>query len=439
MTNRPENPSKSASLFGVAQKLLPGGVSRNTVYREPNPDYIASAQGCRVTDLDGKTRLDFANNMGSLIHGHATPEIISAVTQQLQKGTAVTLATEPELNLAEHICQRVSWFEKIRFMNSGTEAVMAAIKAARAITGRPGVAKAEGTYHGTYDYAEISQNAEPENWGPLDAPNPVPVAEGTPPNVLSDVVVFPFNDLKRTLNLLDQNSEKIACILVDLVPQRAGLITACPDYIFALREWATQHAVLLIFDEVITFRMELAGAAQWYDVEPDLTTLGKIIGGGFPIGALAGRHDVMSVLDPSHQDFKFPWSGTFSANPVTMTAGRVAMAMYDQASVSQINALGDYARESLNALIDELNVSASVTGAGSMFRIHPKSIRPTDYRSTWQNKQEQQKTKALVDHLYHQGFMTFRTCTAALSTVMTKAEIDQFVTATRTGMSTLWQ
>ena len=439
MTSRSEDLSKSESLFSSARKLLPGGVSRNTVYREPNPDYIASARGCRVTDLDGKTRLDFANNMGSLIHGHTTPEIVSAVTKQLEKGTAVTLATEPELDLAELICERVPWFEKIRFMNSGSEAVMAAIKAARAITGRPGVAKAEGTYHGTYDYAEISQNASPKNWGPIDAPHPVPVAHGTPRNVLSDVVIFPFNDLKRTINLLDQNSEKIACILIDLVPQRAGLIPACRDYISALREWATKHDVLLMFDEVITFRMELTGAAQWYDVEPDLTTLGKTIGGGFPVGAMAGRHDVMSVLDPSHSDFKFPWSGTFSANPVTMTAGQVAMSLYDQASVSQINALGQYARDSLEATIQDLNVSASVTGAGSMFRLHPKAVRPTDYRSTWQNDQEQQKTKALANYLYHQGFMTFRTCTAALSTVMTKADVDQFVAAARSGISQLWR
>lgn len=439
MTNRSNTPSKSEALFGTARGLLPGGVSRNTVYREPNPDYIASAQGCVVTDVDGRTRIDFANNMGSLIHGHATPQIVSAVTKQLEKGTAVTLATEPELNLAKLICQRVPCFEKIRFMNSGTEAVMAAIKAARAITGRPAVAKAEGTYHGTYDYAEISQNAEPKNWGPIDAPNPVPVACGTPPNVLSDVVVFPFNDLNRTLNLLKQNADNLACILIDLVPQRAGLITACSDYISALREWATKHEVLLIFDEVITFRMELAGASQWYDVEPDLTTLGKIIGGGFPVGALAGRHEFMSALDPSHPDFKFPWSGTFSANPVTMTAGEIAMKMYDQDSVSHINALGQYARDSLNEAIGELDVSASVTGAGSMFRIHPKPVRPTDYRSTWQNEQEQRKTKALADHLYQQGFMTFRTCTAALSTVMTQAEIDQFVTAARSGMSALWR
>ncbi|MDG2014674.1 MAG: aminotransferase class III-fold pyridoxal phosphate-dependent enzyme [Pirellulaceae bacterium] len=438
MKSDPENASKSRDLFDSAREIMPGGISRNTIYREPNPDYLAKGSGCRVTDIDGVTRVDFANNMGSLIHGHATPQIISAVTEQLHRGSAVTMATQSEFELARLLCERVPGFEKIRFMNSGTEAVMAAIKAARAITGRSGIAKAEGTYHGTYDFAEISQNASPHNWGPLENPHSVPVARGTPDNVLNDVVIFPFNDTQRTLQRLDQNATRLACVLVDLVPQRAGLIPAHKEYIEAIREWTDRHGVLLIFDEVISFRMGYAGAAEWYGVQPDLTTLGKIIGGGFPVGALAGLDRFMSVLDPAQAEIPFPWSGTFSANPVTMTAGHVAMSIYDQASIDRINKMGQTGREMVGDLIAETGVQASVTGAGSMFRIHPKAVSPTDYRSTWQNVAERHRTKLLVDHLYRHGFMMFRTCTAALSTPITQTELDQFADVLKVGLEKYW-
>ena len=155
----------SSDLFRIARQYIPGGVSRNTLYREPHPDYADFGKGCFVTDVQGVQRIDMANNMASLIHGHAHPEIVAAVSEQLKRGSAFTMATEPEIQLAKLLCDRVPWFEKIRFMNSGTEAVMAAIKAARAFTGRAKVAKAEGTYHGTYDYAEVSQNSPPDQWG----------------------------------------------------------------------------------------------------------------------------------------------------------------------------------------------------------------------------------------------------------------------------------
>ena len=172
--------SRSAALYRRARRVLPGGVSRNTVFRRPHPNYAAHGVGCYLTDLDGVQRIDFSNNMASLIHGHAHPEIVSAVSEQLARGTAFTMATEAEVRLAELLCERGRSFEKIRFVNSGTEAVMVAIKAARCFTGRPKIAKVEGAYHGTYDYAEVSQKSAPENWGRLDRPASVPVARGTP-------------------------------------------------------------------------------------------------------------------------------------------------------------------------------------------------------------------------------------------------------------------
>ena len=215
--------------------------------------------------------------------------IVEAVTEQLSKGTAFTLATEIEIEYAEYLCSRNSGFERIRFVNSGTEAVMGALKAARAATGRPKIAKIEGAYHGTYDFAEVSQTANPTNWGRKNRPESVPVAFGTPRSVLEDVVVLPFNDPERAVDLLDECRGEIACVILDPMPHRVGLSPASPDFVRALREWTASDGALLVFDEVITFRAEYGGFQERYDSVPDLTALGKVIGRGFPVCALAGR------------------------------------------------------------------------------------------------------------------------------------------------------
>ncbi|MGZ5568929.1 MAG: aminotransferase class III-fold pyridoxal phosphate-dependent enzyme, partial [Limisphaerales bacterium] len=179
--------SKSSQLYLRAVRVLPGGVSRNAVLRKPHPIYAREGVGCRFTDIEGVTRIDFANNMTSLIHGHSHPAIVEAVTKQLQRGTAYSFATEEEVLLAEHLCSRSPSFQKIRFVNSGTEAVMCCLKAARAFTGRPKIAKVEGAYHGIYDYAETSQTAQPTNWGDANHPLSVPVVHGTPQSALNEV------------------------------------------------------------------------------------------------------------------------------------------------------------------------------------------------------------------------------------------------------------
>ena len=173
--------SRCAELYERACRVLPGGVSRNTVLRSPHPVYADHASGCRVIDKEGIERIDFANNMAALVHGHSHPAIVAAVTEQLGKGTAFAVATEIEVLYAEHLCSRNDGFEMLRFVNSGTEAVMGALKAARAFTGRSKIAKVEGAYHGLYDYAEISQTASPANWGRVEHPVGVPVSRGTPP------------------------------------------------------------------------------------------------------------------------------------------------------------------------------------------------------------------------------------------------------------------
>lgn len=404
---------------------MPGGVSRNTVFKKPHPHYAAFAKGCYVTDIDGTKRIDFANNMAALIHGHAHPAINEAVIKQIERGTAYTMATEAELEHAQHIIGRSNSFEKIRFTNSGTEAVMGMIKAARAFTGKPKIAKAEGAYHGTYDFAEVSQAPNPDNWGSIEKPNSVPLAYGTPKGVTDNVIIFPYNDIERTLAILDENAGELACVIIDLAPHRVGLCPANVEYVEAVYNWTRKNNALLAFDEVVTFRVNYGGAQQSYNVRPDLTALGKIIGGGYPVGAIVGKSEVMKVLDPSEPKTLLPYSGTFSANPVSMTAGRVAMELYDKNAVAELNKLTQVAIKQINQAIKVADIPVSLTGAGSMFRLHLKEKSPTTHREAYQNHEERQLINEILDYLfYHENIMMINTCACMFSTVITQQEVD---------------
>ena len=425
--------TRSAELYARARRVMPGGVSRNTVLRDPHPAYADHARGCRVVDLEGVSRIDFANNMASLIHGHAYPPIVEAVTAQLARGTAFTLATEAEVRYAEHLVARSPAFEKVRFVNSGTEAIMAMLKAARAFTGRPKMAKVEGAYHGGYDYAEVSQAPRPETWGEVDRPRNVPLVHGTPASALDDVVIIPNNDPGRALELLDEHAGELACVLLDLMPHRAGLVPAEREFVEALQAWTTRHGALFVLDEVITFRSDVGGLQAAYGITPDLTAMGKMIGGGFPVGAVAGRADVMDVMDPHAATVRYPLSGTFSANPVSMTAGLVAMEHYDRADVERLNALADRAMRGIEVAIRETGATASVTGTGSMFRVHMKAQPPRNYREAYLGDGEKRRLAFMLHHLFEAGFIMINTCSATLSTAMTEAEVDALVDAVAEG------
>lgn len=421
-----ENRRSSDEIYRQACQVITGGVSRNTVFRRPHPFYADYAAGCRVTDVEGVERIDFANNMASLIHGHAYPPIVQAVTAQLARGTAYTMATEAEVLFAQLLCDRIRGMEKLRFTNSGTEAVMAMIKAARAYTGRPAIAKAEGAYHGTYDYAEVSQAPSPRQWGDIHEPNSVPLAQGTPEGVLHDVVIFPFNDIPKTLAILDKHADRIACVLIDPVPHRVGLVPATNEFVEALYQWTRRNGALLAFDEVVTLRVLFGGAQQRYTVSPDLTALGKIIGGGFPVGAFGGRTEVMQVLDPRESPLRFPHSGTFSANPITTTAGRVAMEDFDQGAVERLNTLTDLAIHQIEEAVRTADVPVSLTGAGSMFRIHLRAVPPTTFRETYQDKEAVGVINAMLDYLYNEErIMMINTCACMFSTAITQYEVDR--------------
>lgn len=421
--------SRSADLFERAKHVLPGGVSRNTVLRQPHPAYADFGEGCRLTDLDGVTRIDCSNNMASLIHGHAYPPIVQAVTEQVQRGTAYMMATESEVVYAEHICSRNPGFDKVRFMNSGTEAIMVAIKASRAFTGRPRFAKIEGAYHGAYDYAEVSQMPNPKTWGHIDRPNSVPLAHGTPASALNDVLIIPFNDVDRALAILNEHAEEIAGVLLDLMPHRVGLNPVESEFIEAIRSWTRKNGSLLVLDEVITFRSAYGGLQMDYEIEPDLTAMGKMIGGGFPVGAVAGRAEVMEVMNPNGEKYLFPYSGTFSANPISMVAGLAAMKDFDEPAIERLNALSARAMKGIDDAARSTGARACVTGGGSILRVHMKEQPPRNYREAFLSPEENLRLKTMLDHLFDAGFVLINSCTAMLSTPMTEVEIDALVAA----------
>ncbi|MDG1997344.1 MAG: aminotransferase class III-fold pyridoxal phosphate-dependent enzyme, partial [Emcibacteraceae bacterium] len=223
-----------------------------------------------------------------------------------------------------------------------------------------------------------------------------------------------------------ENKDDIACVLLDVMPHRVGLITAEDAFIQAIYKWTRGNDSLLVFDEVITYRSNYGGAQEWYEgVTPDLNAMGKMIGGGFPVGALAGRAEVMDTMDPLASKVLFPHSGTFSANPITMTAGLKSMQMFDQDAVLRLNKLAEYARNSIREAINLADVPVSVSGAGSMYRIHMKENVPNTYREGYVTPAESALIKTLLDHMFDEGIMMINTCSGVLSTVMTEAEIDR--------------
>ncbi len=435
MTTHSAQASRSAELFERAQRVMPGGISRNTVLRSPHPAYAAFGKGCRITDLDGVERIDFSNNMCSLIHGHADPDVVRVVTEQLSRGSAFMMATEAEVEYAEYLCSRSPSFEKMRFVNSGTEALMSCLKAARAHSGRAKIAKIEGAYHGGYDYAEVSQAPKPDSWGDIDRPASVPLVHGTPRSALDDVIVLPFNDVDRSIARLDEHAKELACVLLDLMPHRVGLNPIEAEFAKALSDWARENDVLLVLDEVITFRSEYGGLQSRYDIRPDLTAMGKLIGGGFPIGALAGRAEVMDTMNPHGKRYLFPHSGTFSANPISTLAGLTAMKKFDGASIERLNALAQRGIARIEAAIARTGARACVTGTGSMFRVHMKEQAPRNYREAHATPEENARLSTLLDHLFDHGCVMINTCTAALSTPMAETEIDHLVGAMESGLA----
>lgn len=307
--------TRSIKLFEKAQHLIPGGVNSPVrAFRSVGgqPRFIKRAKGARLYDWDGNTYIDYVLSWGPMILGHASPTVVSAIKKAAERGTSYGAPTELEVELADQIRDAIPSMEKSRLVSSGTEAVMSAIRVARGFTKRDGVLKFEGCYHGHSDYLLAKAGSGLTTLG-------IPDSLGVPADFAKHTLTAPYNDIRTVQRILRDRAKDLACIIVEPVAGNMGVVPPVPDFLPALRQLATNHDILLIFDEVISgFRVHYGGAQALYGVTPDLTVLGKIIGGGLPVGAYGGRRDIMDLIAPAGPVYQ---AGTLSGNPLAVTAG----------------------------------------------------------------------------------------------------------------------
>lgn len=410
----------SRKLHLEACKVMPGGDTRTATYFEPYPHYILKGEGAYMIDVDGNRLLDFQNNYTSLIHGHGHKPTVEAVKKQIEIGSAYTSPFELQTKLAKIIVDRFPGIELVRFTNSGTEANMHALRIARAFTGKSKIIKAEGGYHGTTDVFEASVDPNIKKAGTLDDIKVIPESRGVSENALKDVLVVPFNDIERTKKIIEENHREAACMIIEPIMGSAGQITPRIEYLTFLREITEKYNILLIFDEVVTGRLTLGGAQKFYGITPDLTSLGKIIGGGIPIGAFGGKKEIMEMYDPRQK--KMYHSGTFNGNAISMAAGIATLESYDQNAVDYVNNLGSKFKEAILDTYKQLGLNMQISGEGSLYNILFTNKPVSNYRDVASSHEDM--NKMLFMSLLLKGVFNAERGMFCTSTAMTDDDID---------------
>ncbi|MBU7032111.1 MAG: aspartate aminotransferase family protein [Theionarchaea archaeon] len=353
---------RSEYLHSRASCVMPGGDTRSVTFFPPLPPFFIRGSGSVIWDADGNEYSDFLNNYTSLILGHARPEIVEAVSDQIKKGSVFPSPSEEQIFLAELLIHRLPSCEKIRFCNSGTEANIQAFRAAKTVTGKKKILKISGGYHGSFDF--------------------------------EDFVEIPFNDLENAENVIKKYKNKLACVIVEPVLGK-GMIPASREFLEGLRELTHTYDIIYILDEVVTFRLAEGGAQSLYDISPDLTVLGKIIGGGFPVGAFGGREDIMEHFSPLRKEAIYH-SGTFNGNPVTMVGGLETLKIFDAFAIEALNSMGERLKKTLNDMMEDQ--AACVEGMGSLLHFHFTRIPA-------QNAQDLENQPKVLFSRLHEGLM----------------------------------
>ena len=406
-----ERTPASSRQFEEFRRYLPGGESRSTLFYPPYPAVLVRGDGCRVVDLDGNRLLDLTGNHSVLVHGYGAPPVLEAIRRQTDLGTCFSGPAEVQLRYARHLVERIGSIERVRFTNSGTEAVMMAVRGARRFTGRRKIARLEGGYHGTSE--DVMGHEHP------------------------DLVVLPADDLKAAVTTLQRLGGEIAALLVEPVQGSAGMLPLDAAFLRGLRDATRRLGIMLVFDEVVSFRLAYGGAEEYFGITPDLCCLGKVIGGGLPLGAFGGRPDIMALFDPSHGPPLIPHPGSYNANPVSLAAGLASLELLTRDVITRLNAVGDRVRAGLTEAFAKAGVPASVTGLGSLFGLH---LAEGPIRSI----RDATRGDAALRHriflgLYVEGVLIDPRGVGTLSTAIGDTEVEEFLRAVHSVLARLPQ
>lgn len=414
--------TKSSELFARAKKLIPGGVNSPVRAFSPYPFFTERAKGSKLFDVDGNEYIDFCLGYGPLILGHTDERIIAAVTEHIRNGTLFGTPSEQEVELAELICKVVPSAEMVRLVSTGGEATMSAIRLARGFTGKKKILKFEGCYHGAHDSVLVKAGSGATTFG-------MPDSLGVPEDTAKNTVVVPFNDVYAFEAMVKRERQELAAVIVEPVIGNIGVVLPKEGFLEALREITEQHGVVLIFDEVITgFRLALGGAQEYYGVEPDLTTLGKILGGGFPMAAYAGREDIMRMIAPSGKVYQ---AGTFSGNPISVAAGLAMLRTLQgrRSFYSEMEKKCEGLVKRLKQVAVDLGLEIQVNSAGSMFQMFLSGEPVFDYASAKKSdsKRFMEFHHALLQHGVFVPPSQFETC--FLSAAHSEKDLSKTVVA----------
>ncbi|MGN1322380.1 MAG: glutamate-1-semialdehyde 2,1-aminomutase [Methanosphaera sp.] len=364
------NQQKSKELYEEAVNYLPGGVNSPVRAYKPYPFFAQKAKGSKIYDVDGNEYIDYCLGYGPIVFGHANDYIVEQSINQLKIGTDYGVPSEKEIALAKEVINRVPCAEMVRFTNSGTEATMSAIRLARGVTGKNKIIKFEGAYHGAHDAVLVKSGSGAA--GKPDSP-------GIPEEATRNTILAPFNDENAITKIINENKDEIACIIAEPVMGNIGCVPPKEGYLQFLREITEENNILLIIDEVITgFRISKGGAQEYYDITPDLATFGKIVGGGFPIGAIAGKKEYMEQFTPSGNIYQ---AGTFSGNPMSINGGLAAFDILTDKRYKELHDKGDYLRNGIQDILSNLNLDYQINGVESMTQVYFTNNEVYDYET----------------------------------------------------------
>jgi glutamate-1-semialdehyde 2,1-aminomutase len=404
-----------------ATKSLPGGNSRSQLYISPHPLYAASGQGARITLTDGRVLDDFLLNYTAAAVGYGHPKVVAAAREAMGIGGPFGMPTQYEYEFAEVLRERVPTLERVRFTNSGSEATLHAIRVARAFSGRPKIAKAEGAYHGSHDLTDFSVYTIGDE--PLGI---VPGTPGIPAALEQSIAIFPYNDLDGTIAVLDRDRGELAAVILEPFLNSAGAIPGNGDYLRGVADWCATNGVLLMVDEVAAFRASYSGVHSDHGITPDLLCLGKAIGGGFAIGAFGGRESVMQICDP-RKPGHVKHAGTFNAHPVTMAAGMQALAVLDRSTIDRMNALGKRVIEGVREIGASRGIPLTAAGYGSIGNLHLAATPPRSAREALALPQAQKLD--LYWALIERGFVIAPRGQFSISAVTESEQVDGLLAA----------